>query len=164
VLGRVPGLKGFHSVTDYPEAQTVAGLVLYRFNGNLVFFNVDYFCARLRRAIQRAEAPVSWVVVDASPINLVDATAAHRVAELHAELAARGIALSVGRAKRQLRRYFAPGWNAAFPGTRFPTLKSAVRTFEDALASGAAGLPLAGATADQPILRQGGMDGTMGCA
>ena len=144
VLGRVPELKGFHSVTDYQEAQTMPGLVLYRFNGNLVFFNVDYFCARLRRAIEHADAPVAWVVVDASPINLVDATAAQRVAELHAELAARGIALGVARAKRQLRRYFAPGWSGTFPGTRFPTLKSAVRTYKDALASGTVGLSPSG--------------------
>jgi high affinity sulfate transporter 1 len=43
VLGRVPGLRGFHSVADYPEATTVPGLLLYRFEANLVFFNIDYF-------------------------------------------------------------------------------------------------------------------------
>ena len=156
VLGRVPGLKGFHSVADYPEAQTVSGLLLYRFNGNLIFFNVDYFCARLRHAIQRAEAPVVWVVVDASPINLIDATAAQRVFELHAELAARGIVLCVARAKRQLRRYFSSGWNGTFPGNRFPTVKSAVRAFEGTVAGGGAEPVVSGAAAVPPALRQGG--------
>lgn len=154
VLGRVPGLKGFHSTTDYREATTVPGLLLYRFNGNLVFFNVDYFCARLRRAVRRAEPPVAWVVVDASPINLIDATAAQRVAELQAELAAQGIELGIARAKRQLRGYFDPRWierrGGAVTGKRFPTLKSAVRAFEAAMAGGAAGPP-----ANPPALRQG---------
>ena len=73
VLGRVPGLPGFHSVADYPKATTVPGLLLYRFEANLVFFNVDYFgvCA----AIAASRTPVEWVVVDASPINWIDATA-----------------------------------------------------------------------------------------
>ena len=150
MLGRVPGLNGFHSTTDYRKATTVPGLLLYRFNGNLVFFNVDYFCARLRRAVRRAEQPVAWVVVDASPIDLLDATAAQRVAELQAELAAQGIELGVARAKRQLRHYFDPRWRGAVTGKRFPTLKSAVRAFEAAKAYGAAGPP-----ADSPALRQG---------
>ena len=55
VLGRVPGLPGFHSVADYLEAMTMPGLLLYRFEANLVFFNVDYFCeapARGDRSVQ----------------------------------------------------------------------------------------------------------------
>ena len=31
VLGKVPGMKGFHSVADYPQAKTIPGLLLYRF-------------------------------------------------------------------------------------------------------------------------------------
>jgi MFS superfamily sulfate permease-like transporter len=69
VLGRVPELPGFHSVADYPKATTASGLLLYRFEANLVFFNVDYFGDRLRAAIAASRTPVEWVVVDASPIN-----------------------------------------------------------------------------------------------
>ncbi len=89
VLGRVPGLRGFHSVADYPQASTVPGLLLYRFEANLVFFNIDYFGERLRAAIRRSRTPVEWVVVDASPINWIDATALQRLDELRSELAAR---------------------------------------------------------------------------
>ncbi|MGH8514454.1 MAG: SulP family inorganic anion transporter, partial [Gammaproteobacteria bacterium] len=38
VLGRVEGLKGFHDVTNHDEAETVPGLVLYRFRSALVLF------------------------------------------------------------------------------------------------------------------------------
>ena len=93
VLGRVPGLKGFHSVADYPQAETVPGLLLYRFNANLVFFNIDYFCERVRAAIRRAATPVAWVIVDLSPVNFVDATAVQRFDELREELAAQGVTL-----------------------------------------------------------------------
>jgi MFS superfamily sulfate permease-like transporter len=134
VLGRVSGLPGFHSVADYPKATIVPGLLLYRFEANLVFFNVDYFGERLRAAIARSKTPVEWVVVDASPVNWIDATALQRLDELQSELAARGVTLGVARAKRSLGRAFNPSWVAQRPAATefrlFPTLKTAVHAFE----------------------------------
>jgi MFS superfamily sulfate permease-like transporter len=69
VLGAVPGMKGYHDLRDYPKATTIPGLLLYRFNADLVFFNVDYFKSRLLAAVAASEAPVEWVVIDASPIE-----------------------------------------------------------------------------------------------
>jgi SulP family sulfate permease len=134
VLGRVPGLRGFHSLADYPQASTVPGLLLYRFEANLVFFNIDYFGERLRAAIQGCKTPVEWVVVDASPVNWIDATALQRLDELRAELAARGIMLGIARARHSLNRAFNPTWVAqrllAMDLRRFPTLKAAVHAFQ----------------------------------
>lgn len=143
VLGRVPKLRGFHSLADYPQASTVPGLLLYRFEANLVFFNIDYFGERLRTAIQNCKTPVEWVVVDASPVNWIDATALQRLDELRAELAARGIMLGIARARRSLNRAFNPSWVAqrlpAVDLRRFPTLKAAVHAFERRELSSAAG-------------------------
>ena len=134
VLGRVPGLRGFHSLADYPQASTVPGLLLYRFEANLVFFNIDYFGERLHAAIRRSRTPVQWVVVDASPVNWIDATALQRLDELRRELAARDITLGIARARLSLTRAFNPSWVAQrLPATglrRFPTLKAAVHAFE----------------------------------
>jgi MFS superfamily sulfate permease-like transporter len=134
VLGRMRGLRGFHSVSDYPEAATVPGLLLYRFEANLVFFNIDYFGERLRAAIAASKTPVEWIIVDASPINWIDATALQRLDELRDELAGRGIMFGVARAKRSLNRAFNPSWAAqrlpAMGFRRFPTLKTAVHAFE----------------------------------
>jgi MFS superfamily sulfate permease-like transporter len=133
VLGRVPGIKGFHDVTDYPGAVTVPGLILYRFDANLVFFNADYFRDRVRSIIAAAETPVEWFVVDASAVNVVDITAVHKFEELREELAARGIMLGAARVKRNLARFFDPEWaRERFEQRathRFVTLKSAVRAF-----------------------------------
>lgn len=136
VLGRVPGLKGFHSTADYPQAKTMPGLLLYRFNANIVFFNVDYFCTRLQAAVRHATAPVRWVVVDLSPVNFVDATAVGQFDELREQLAGEGIQLVVARAKRQLGRAFEPHWVedrlAATAVHRFATVGAAVRAFQEA--------------------------------
>jgi high affinity sulfate transporter 1 len=134
VLGRVRGLRGFHSLADYPEATTVPGLLLYRFEANLVFFNIDYFGERLRSAIEASKTPVEWIILDASPINWIDATALQRLDELRRELAARGITLGIARARHSLNRAFNPSWAAqrlpAMGFRRFPTLKTAVHAFE----------------------------------
>jgi high affinity sulfate transporter 1 len=43
ILGRVSGLKGFHSLLHHEKARTWPDLVLYRFESALVFFNAAYF-------------------------------------------------------------------------------------------------------------------------
>jgi MFS superfamily sulfate permease-like transporter len=134
VLGRVPGMKGYHDLRDYPNAATKPGLLLYRFNANLVFFNVDYFKARLLAAIAASEAPVEWVVIDASPINVVDSTALKQIEELIDELAARGIVFAIARRKHTVRRLFEASWvdvrRELTDEHNYPTLTSAVDAFD----------------------------------
>ncbi len=134
VLGRVPDMKGFHDRKDYPEAKTTPGLLLYRFDANVVFFNADYFKERVLTAIAASETPVEWVVIDASSINIVDVTAIRKFDELGKQLASRGIVLAVAREKRTLERFFEGSWVNAHremsKDYNFPTLKSAVRAFE----------------------------------
>jgi high affinity sulfate transporter 1 len=135
VLGRVKGIKGFHDIADYPGATTIPGLIMYRFDANLVFYNVDYFLERVRAAIAAAESPVEWLVIDASSINVVDITAVQKVDELREELAARGIRLVSARVKQSLLKYFKQDWGAmrmeANAIYRHDTLKSAVRAFNN---------------------------------
>ena len=133
VLGRVPGMQGYHDRKDYPEAETMPGLLLYRFNADLVFFNADYFKARLLAAIAASETPVEWVVVDASPINVTDSTALKQVEQLIDELAARGIVFAVARRKHAVRRLFEASWvdvrRELTDEYNYPTLTSAVNAF-----------------------------------
>lgn len=133
VLGTVPELKGFHSLDGRPRARTVPGLLLFRYSGNLLFFNVEHFCDRLHARIAQAAEPVRWVVVDASPISLVDASAVQRLDELREELAKAGIRLAYARVKRIVGRNFAPAWlderRARLAPDRFPTMRSAVRAY-----------------------------------
>ena len=133
VLGRVPGMKGYHDRKDYPEAKTIPGLLLYRFHADLVFFNVDYFKARLLAAIAACETPVEWVVFDASPINVIDSTALKQVEQLIDELAARGIVFAAARRKHAVKRLFEASWvdvrRELADEHNYPTLTSAVDAF-----------------------------------
>jgi SulP family sulfate permease len=134
LLGRVPGMKGFHNCEDYPEAETIPGLLLYRFNANVVFYNADYARERVLAAITAADTPVEWVVIDASPINVVDVTALKKFDELREELHTKGIVLAIAHEKRSMKKHFEGTWvNARRQLSQdysFPTLKSAVRAFK----------------------------------
>jgi MFS superfamily sulfate permease-like transporter len=135
VLGSVEGIKGFHDIEDFPGATTIPGLILYRFDANVVFFNADYFRNRVRAAIAAAETPVEWVVVDASSINVVDITALQKIDELREELSAQGILFASAHVKRSLSKFFNDDWGVKYLGLharyRFDTVKSAVRAFNN---------------------------------
>jgi high affinity sulfate transporter 1 len=134
ILGRVPGLEGFHDINDYPEATTTPGLLIYRFAAGVVFFNCDHFKERLQQEIRNAATPVEWALIDASAINVVDYTAMQKIQELREELAARGIVLAVAGAKHHLAHFFRPAWVEEKERARavplFPGLKSAMQGFE----------------------------------
>ena len=133
VLGRVKGRKGFHSIADYPDAKTIPGLLLYRFDSNLVFYNADYLKARVRAAVAAQKTPVEWVVVDASSINIVDATGLRKFDELREELAAVGVSVYIARVKQHLEHFFnkefAKERRKAAKKRRFQTLKPAINAY-----------------------------------
>lgn len=134
VLGRVPGMSGFHNIADYPEATTIPGLLLYRFDGDILFFNADYFKDRIKAEIAKSSVPIEWVIVDTSPINVVDITALHKLAELREELERQGVRLIFVRVKRSLLNFFNASWLAEQPAPNKAfwsmTVAAAVDLFE----------------------------------
>lgn len=131
ILGRAPGVKGYHDVKRYPHARQIPGLVLFRWDAPLFFANADTFRARVLDAVDAARGEVKWVVIAAEPITDVDTTAAEMLDELDGELAARGAELAFAElkdpVKDRLGRY---GLEARIGGELFfPTLGVAVRTY-----------------------------------
>jgi len=74
VLGRADGVKGYHDLTYYPEARQVPGLILYRFDAPLTFFNSDYFRTRVMTLAGEAGPELKWFVIDAIPISQINLT------------------------------------------------------------------------------------------
>jgi MFS superfamily sulfate permease-like transporter len=98
-----------------------------------VFFNADFFKTRLLAAIAASQTPVEWVVIDASPVNVIDSTALKKTEQLIDELAARGIVFAVARRKHVVARLFEASWvNVRRELTEeynYATLTSAVDAF-----------------------------------
>lgn len=63
ILGLVPGLAGMHDVDDYPEARTIPGLVVYRYDAPLFFANA-YDFRRRALAAARCHGPPRWFVLN----------------------------------------------------------------------------------------------------
>jgi SulP family sulfate permease len=108
VLGRVPGLAGMHDVDDYPEATTLPGLVVYRYDAPLFFANVGDLRRRALVAVDtetRAdpEHPVRWFVLNVEANIEIDITAADGLRALHHDLAERGVRMALARVKNDLR-------------------------------------------------------------
>jgi SulP family sulfate permease len=101
VLGIVPGVAGMHDVDDYPQARTVPGLMIYRYDSPLFFANAQDLRRRALAAV--AEAPgVTWFVLNAEAIVEVDYTAMEAVEELRLELTRRGIVFGMAHVKQEL--------------------------------------------------------------
>jgi sulfate permease, SulP family len=79
------------------------GLVIYRFDGPILFFNVDYFKERVRAALAAAEPQPRWFLLDAESSLVLDTTGADVLEELRVELAAQGTTLAIARAKSWFR-------------------------------------------------------------
>ena len=54
ILGRVPGMPGWHDVERYPDASQVPGLVIVRWSAPLFFANANQFRDRIRAAVRDA--------------------------------------------------------------------------------------------------------------
>lgn len=132
VLGRVDGLKGYHDIDRYPDADLLPGLVMYRFNGPLIFANATTFRDDLRRFAE-ADPELKWIVVTAEPITDIDTTAADMLVDLDLWLNARGINLVFAELKDPVRakidRYELT--DTINPDHFFPTIGSAVHAYRD---------------------------------
>lgn len=87
-LGRIPGHGNYHSLNRNSNAHPIKGAVIYRFNGNLFFANIDKFVDNIERSIA---LDTKCIVVDARAIGTIDITAADKLVLLHKELVQKGI-------------------------------------------------------------------------
>lgn len=94
ILGEVKGLPGLHSIERHPEAATIPGLILLRFNAPLVFFNAPYFKRGVMAAADAAGPSLKWLVLDMLPITLVDSTGLYTAVEVADILRERGVLLA----------------------------------------------------------------------
>ena len=103
ILGFVPGIAGMHDIDDYPEAEPVPGLVVYRYDAPLCFANAEDFRERALAAVDQNPVPVEWFVLNSEANVEVDLTAMDALDQLRAELAERGIVFAMARVKQDLR-------------------------------------------------------------
>ncbi|MDH3293654.1 MAG: SulP family inorganic anion transporter, partial [Acidimicrobiia bacterium] len=107
VLGRVPGVAGMHSVADYPEAETLPGLVVYRYDAPLFFANIGDLRRNAQRIIDEERTaypgePLRWFLLNVEAVSQIDITACDGLGDLQHDLAAQDIRLGFVRIKNDL--------------------------------------------------------------
>ena len=136
IEGLVPGLAGMHDVDDYPEAETVPGLVVYRYDSPLFFANADNFRKRAVAAVDKVESeagPVRWLLLNVESNVAIDSTAVAALEELRRQMEDRGVVLALARVKQDLAVQLARGGFLQRVGTDkvFPTLPTALNGYEE---------------------------------
>jgi high affinity sulfate transporter 1 len=92
VLGEVPELGGWHSVTEHPSATRLPDIVVFRWEASLFFANVGQFRDQVRRLVR--EQHPGWVVLQCEAVTDIDVTAAEVLKDLDEELNAAGVHLA----------------------------------------------------------------------
>jgi len=104
VLGRVPGERTYYrDIRRRPDAKTIPGMLIFRFDARLIFFNCNFFASEVTRCIAETTEPVKTVLIDAEAMNDLDITGADRLIKLNTELSSRNIVMFLTHVRDPLR-------------------------------------------------------------
>jgi MFS superfamily sulfate permease-like transporter len=103
VLGWSEQEDRYVDVSDHRDAAVTRGVVVYRIQDRLFFANAHFFKRRVWAAVDGAPKPVHHVVLDASFISDIDASAEVALRELLDGLHERNIVLHLARVSVELR-------------------------------------------------------------
>jgi len=131
VLAYAPGVPGMHSLEDYPDADPVQGLVVFRYDSPLFFANADNFLEKATDAVDESEDPVEWFLLNAEANTEIDLPAVDALEELRTRLEQRGITFAFARVKQDLYRRLelTPFIGHIGEENFFATLPTAVREY-----------------------------------
>ncbi|MEC8442546.1 MAG: SulP family inorganic anion transporter [Cyanobacteriota bacterium] len=132
LLGEERGLPGLHSIDRHSSARPIPGMVLFRFNAPLVFFNADHFKQRALAVAQESGDGLRWFVIDAIPISDIDINGLEVLKDLQDKLSSRKIQLVwAGRQSEFLNRLQRMGETiTSVSDLTYPTLRQAVNAYK----------------------------------
>lgn len=130
ILGQVEGMPGFHALTRHAGAVAPPGVVIFRFNGPLVFFNADHFRRSLLSAAGADAGRADGVVVDLLPITEVDVTGLFAFREVAQTLMARGIRVAAAGRQTEWQVWMRERGLEPQIVESFPTLRHAVKALK----------------------------------
>lgn len=108
LLGIVPNTEGYNDLSLSLDARPIPGIIIYRFDAPLLFFNADYFKARVLSLVDNNTPKPRWFILDTEAISQLDSTGAYAIDEIIDELQARGVQLVVARPKLYMRKFGQP--------------------------------------------------------
>ena len=107
LLGRIAGTDHFASLVRHPSAQTVPGVVVFRPNAALLYFNADTVRDQMLALLERRETPLSRIVVDLSFTTDLDLSTIRMLADVARRAQAAGVAVLLADAHYRVRAVLA---------------------------------------------------------
>lgn len=90
VLGRIPGTTDYRNVRRFDDLDTHPGILIFRYDAQLFFANIEHFLISLRKQLRQRPA-VQLVVLHCGSIHSVDSTALSELRKLIADLHAQNV-------------------------------------------------------------------------
>jgi SulP family sulfate permease len=130
-LGRIPGTDRFSDLERHPDNEAVPGVLIFRPESGLMYFNIDQVCEGIVDKVRAAAAPPQAVILDLSAAPRVDLQSAHTLGVMASEIRALGTAFRVVEARSSVRdRLREEGAEEALGGVnRFTSVSDAVMEF-----------------------------------
>jgi len=131
-LARIPGTQRFSDLARNPDNVAVPGVLIFRVESSLLYFNMGYVCDTVLDRVSSASPSPKLVVCDLSASPHVDLQSAEALGGLASELAVDGIRMQVVEARASVRdRLRAEGLEEKLGGIdRFRTVDQVVEDFE----------------------------------
>ena len=101
-LGRIPATDRFSDMARHPENEAIPGVLAFRVEASLVYFNVDHVLETVLGRVQ-IDPELRRVVYDLSNTPYVDVAGARMLKRLHDELASKKIEFRVVGAHSEVR-------------------------------------------------------------
>ena len=132
VLGVAPALAGMVDINEYKYAEQLPGMVAFRYDSPIFFANAENFRRRAIGAVERAQQPVAWFLLNCEANTHLDLTAIDALEELRADLASRDIIFALTRVKQETEETLERAeFLQAIDGRVYPTLSSSVEAYAE---------------------------------
>jgi carbonic anhydrase len=102
-LGRIPGTNRYTDIKRHPDNELVPGILLFRVESELVYFNVSNIYRTVWAKVNEPDASLKTVIFDLSTSAYVDSSGARLIKRLYQSLNAKGIAFKVAEAHSGVR-------------------------------------------------------------
>jgi high affinity sulfate transporter 1 len=107
LLGRLPGTDHFVSMIRHPAAQAVPGVIVFRCNAALLYFNVDNVREHMVGLLERASRPLRRMIIDLAFTTDVDLSTVRMLMDFARRAAEEGVAVHLADAHYRVRRLLA---------------------------------------------------------
>ncbi|HQR07168.1 MAG TPA: SulP family inorganic anion transporter [Gemmatales bacterium] len=105
-LGRIPGTRQFSDHARHPDNELIPGVMIFRPESSLLYFNVDYICEQMLDQIRAQSMPPQLVIIDFSAAPSVDLQSTQTLALMINELSAFGIRVQAVEVRASVRERF----------------------------------------------------------